>query len=103
MVLYCLLLSRAAQLTSEEDTEATSRVLPGDDMPYNAPYERIKPSSKVKNVCLSVCLCQIFDHQFNQVTFTHQHGGNKFHYGKLRFHFKRLLTNDPQVWTFKYL
>ncbi len=44
-------------LTSEEDTEATSRVLPGDDMPYNAPYERIKPSSKVKNyVCLCVCV-----------------------------------------------
>ncbi len=32
----------------------------------DAPYERIRPASKVKiYVCLSVCLCQIFAHQFN--------------------------------------
>ncbi len=37
-----------------------------------------------------MCLCQIFDHQFNLVTFTHQHGGNKRYYDKLRCHFKRL-------------
>ncbi len=36
-----------------------------------------------------MCLCQIFYHQFNLVTFTHQHGSNKLHYGKLRCHFKQ--------------
>ncbi len=55
----------------------------------SAPYERIRPASKVKiDVRLSVCLCQIFAHQFNLVTFNRQHGGNKLYYGKLRCHFK---------------
>ncbi len=71
-------LARAAPLASEEDTEAVPQVFPGDEPAWveelrrtsalcvDAPYERIRPASKVKiYVRLSVCLCQIFAHQFN--------------------------------------
>ncbi len=80
---------------------AAPQVLPGDEpvrveefrttsaLCVDAPYERIRPASKVKiYVRLSVYLCQIFAHQFNLVTFTHQHGGNKLYNGKLRCRFK---------------
>ncbi len=82
-------------------SEATPWVLPGDEparveefrrtstLCVSAPYERIRPVSKVKiDVRLSVCLCQIFAHQFNLVTFNRQNGGSKLYYGKLRCHFK---------------
>ncbi len=67
------------------------QVFPGDEPArveelrrtgVDAPYERIRPASKVKiYVCFSVCLCQIFAHHFNLtlVTFTHQHGSNKLY------------------------
>ncbi len=97
---------RATRVRGRHGSSATApQVLPGDEparveelrrasaLCVDAPYERIRPASKVNiNVHLSVCLCQIFAHQFNLVTFTRQHGGNKLYYGKLRCRFKRLLS-----------
>ncbi len=97
-IVFCRIELRcAAPLASEEDTEAAGAapwVLPGDEparvgelrrtsaLCADAPYERIRPASKVKiYVRLSVCLYQIFAHQFNLVTFTCQYSGNKLYYG----------------------
>ncbi len=53
------------------------------------------PASKVKYMYVCLCVCVRFLHNSLTylVTFTHQHGGNKLYYGKLRCRFKRLLSS----------
>ncbi len=61
-------------------------------MSSGAPYEIKRPARKVEMyIFFSVCLCQIFAHQFNLVIFTCQYGGKKLYYGKLHHRFKQLL------------
>ncbi len=106
-ILSFVVLRRAARVRGRHGSSAAApQVLPGDEparveelrrtsvLRVDTPYERIRPASKVNiYVRLSVCLCQIFAHQFNLVTFTRQHGGNKLYYGKVRCHFKLLLSD----------
>ncbi len=112
IVFYRVALRHATRVRGRHGSSgAVPRVLPGDEparveefrrtsalcVDVDAPYERIRPASKVKILymyVLSVCLCQIFAHQFNLtlVTFTCQHGGYKLYYGKLRCRFKWLLS-----------
>ncbi len=101
--LFC---SEGLLLACEKDTEAAPRVLPRDEparedefwrtsmLCVNAPHERIRPASKVKKyMYIRLCFCQIFAHQFNLVVLTRQHGSYKLYHGKLRCHFKQLLSD----------
>ncbi len=79
IVFYRVAPCRATRVRGRhESSGAAPQVLPVDEparveelrrtsaLSVDAPYERIRPASKVKiYVRLSVCLCQIFAHQFN--------------------------------------
>ncbi len=57
---------RGRHESSAADEPARVELRRTSALSVDASYERIRPASKVKiYVCLSVCLCQIFAHQFN--------------------------------------